>query len=99
MLLYHVSPGVNDASIEAEGIDPACSQGARERTWLVTAARLHWAIWHVTNRHASARDGITVYTCRVPRSWLRRFRRGVWTTDRVILRDMYCGERINDDNL
>jgi hypothetical protein len=71
-------------SVLAEGLDPARATGTQALVWLHTPSRTPWAITHTMQRHQVARSEIAVVEVHVPRSWLRRAWRGLWTCQRVI---------------
>src|SRR5436305_1135555 len=81
-VLYHTTPARRLAAILRAGIRPECARGARPEVWLHTPGRLDWARGHVAARHGSA--GVVSLRVSVPRAWLTRRRRGVWTTARAI---------------
>lgn len=58
------------------------SKGARAEAWLHTPGRLAWARDHVKRRHKS--EQVVSLRLNVPREWLRRRSKGVWTCDRTI---------------
>ena len=80
MRLYHATPKRNIESIQANGLDPNRSLGAKNEVWLHTASRREWAILHVSNKHECDVNDVSVITVDVPRSALRRRWRGIWTT-------------------
>jgi hypothetical protein len=44
---------------------------------LITASKSEWAVLHVVERHAGRVENIVILELGVPRSWLRRSRRGL----------------------
>lgn len=86
MRLYHTTPTVNLPSILRRGIDPRCAEGQMVAAWLHTAGKINWARCHVCRRHPDKAcvAGVTTLLVNVPRSWLTRRRRGLWTCDRGI---------------
>ena len=82
MRLYHTTPTTNLKGIYERGIDPAFTRCARREVWLHSHNRMAWAESHVKVRHQT--DAVTTIAVDVPRSWLTRRRRGLWTCDRVI---------------
>ena len=71
-------------SILAQGLDPACATGKQPLVWLHTPHRTEWAVTHTMQRHRVTRSEMVVLDVQVPRSWLRRAWRGLWTCPRVI---------------
>mgnify|MGYP001569397929 CR=1 FL=1 len=82
MTLYHTTPTVNVPSILQTGIDPRRSEGKIIAAWLHTPSRNTWAVQHTTKRHHTT--DVTTLTVNVPRTWLTRRQRGIWTCDHVI---------------
>jgi len=70
--------------ILAEGLDPASATGKQPLVWLHTPTRTPWAITHTIKRHRVAQSEVVILDVQVPRSWLRRAWRGLWTCSRVI---------------
>ena len=66
--------------------------------WLHTPGRTPWAVLHVVERHGVALADVILLDVQVPRSWLQRAERGLWTCDRVIaparLRVCESGEEV-----
>lgn len=79
MRLYHATPARNLDSIQAVGLDPNRSRGAKKEVWLHTASRREWAILHTTQRHNCEVSEVVIIEVEVPRSRLRRRWRGLWT--------------------
>src|SRR5262245_50685772 len=80
--LYHTCPARYLGSILTNGILPALARGARREVWLHSPARMAWAREHVAERHGCPK--VVSLRVSVPRDWLTRRRRGVWTCPRVI---------------
>jgi hypothetical protein len=80
----HATPRRNLRSILSTGLDPARSRCARLEVWLHKPSRTSWAIPHVASRHSVRVADVVVLTVRVPRSWLVRRQRGLWTVARVV---------------
>jgi hypothetical protein len=81
-VLYHTTPARTLAGILASGLLPGLSRGARPAVWLHARGRLGWALAHVARRHGA--DAVVSLRVRVPRAWLTRRRRGVWTCGRAV---------------
>jgi hypothetical protein len=79
--LRHATPRRNLPSILTAGIDPKYHKCARPEVWLHSACRTAWAILHAAQRHQVSTDDIAIITVRVPRQWLVRRRRCVWTVN------------------
>jgi hypothetical protein len=84
MLLRHATPARNLDSIRRRGLLTAMSRGALPLIWLHAPGASLWAVPHVSRRHGVPAEAVVVLTVNVPRSWLRRNRRGLWTCDRDI---------------
>jgi hypothetical protein len=70
--------------ILVEGLDPACATGKHPLVWLHTPSRTPWAILHLMKRHRVDVADMVLLDVQVPRRWLRRAWRGLWTCNRVI---------------
>ena len=82
MRLQHATPIGNLPSILAGGISPQLSECKRPLVWLVTPSRTRWAMRHIRRRHRHRH--VAVIEVNVPRQWLTRRRKGLWTCDRPI---------------
>lgn len=81
MTLYHITHRDNQASIDAVGLDPSRATHKEKAVWLVAKSNVMWALGHTAAKpgRGAIRD-LVVYTCDVPRSKLRRYKRGIWRT-------------------
>jgi hypothetical protein len=52
--------------------------------WLHAPARSVWAALHVVRRHGGGVENVVILEIDVPRSWLKRNRKGVWYTRRDV---------------
>ena len=77
MLLRHATPIHNLPSIQRLGLLTSKSQGRRKVVWLHTASKSEWATLHTVKRHGGRVENIVILEVDVPRSWLRRSRRGL----------------------
>ena len=84
MLLRHATPRRNLASIKRSGLLTAKSQGRMPAVWLHSPARSAWATLHVVKRHGGRVENTVILELDVPRSWLRRGRKGTWYTRRDV---------------
>lgn len=71
-------------SILAEGLDPDRATTTPLLLWLHTPERTPWAVLHVVRRHGVGLADVILLDVQVPRHWLQRAERGLWTCDRVI---------------
>ena len=85
-------------SILGAGLDPARALDAPPCVWLHTPGRTPWAVLHVVERHGVALADVILLDVQVPKQWLQRVERGLWTCDRVIaparLRVCESGEEV-----
>jgi hypothetical protein len=77
MLLRHATPIRNLASINRLGLLCSKSKGKLKAVWFHSPARTSWAVLHVVKRHGGRVQDVVVIEADVPRSWLRRHRKGV----------------------
>ena len=84
MLLRHATPRRNLPSIKRAGLLTAKSQGRMPAVWLHSPARSAWATLHVVKRHGGRVENTVILELDVPRSWLRRSRKGIWFTRRDV---------------
>ena len=84
MLLQHATPRKNLRSIFRFGLLPGLAKGKLRAVWLHTSAKSGWAVRHVSQRHHVDDEEVVILVVRVPRSMLRRNRRGVWFCPHII---------------
>jgi hypothetical protein len=84
MLLRHATPARNLNSILRLGLLCSHSQGKLPVVWACSPARSWWAVLHVVMRHGGRVESTVVLELDVPRSWLRRNRKGLWYCPRDI---------------
>ena len=84
MLLRHATPARNLAGILRCGILTAKSRGKMLAVWLCSPAKASWAVLHTIKRHKGKVETTVILEVDVPRSWLRRSRKGL----RYSLRDI-----------
>jgi hypothetical protein len=84
MLLRHATPARNLNSILRLGLLCSYSQGKLPVVWACSVAKTWWAILHVVKRHGGRVESTVVLEMDVPRSWLRRNRKGLWYCPRDI---------------
>jgi hypothetical protein len=84
MLLRHATPARNLNSILRLGLLCSYSQGKLPVVWACSPARSSWAVLHVIKRHCGRVESTVVLDIDVPRSWLRRGRKGLWYCPRDI---------------
>ncbi|MBI1913604.1 MAG: hypothetical protein HYS12_02445 [Planctomycetes bacterium] len=87
MLLRHATPLRNLPNIQRHGLLCAKSQGRLKAVWLATKEKSSWAAMHVAWRHGARIEAVITLEVDVPRSWLRRSRKGLWYCTRDIPAD------------
>ena len=84
MRLLHATPARNLNSILRLGLLCSYSRGKLPAVWACSPARSSWAVLHVIRRHGGRVESTVVLEIDVPRSWLRRSRKGLWYSTRDI---------------
>lgn len=84
VLLLHVTPERNRASILAHGIRPQLARGRRKVVWLAKPARLKWALAHVEAHQRVSQLDLAVCVVDLHRYRVVRRRYGIYTCDTVI---------------
>jgi hypothetical protein len=84
MLLRHATPARNLNNILRAGLLTSKSQGRLPAVWLCSVARASWAVLHTIRRHAGRVETTVVLEVDVPRSWLRKSKKGLWYCPRDI---------------
>ena len=84
MKLRHATPFRNLPSIQRHGLLCSKSQGRLKAVWLATEGKSSWAAMHVAWRHGARIEAVITLEVDVPRSWLRRSRKGLWYCTRDI---------------
>jgi hypothetical protein len=78
VLLRHATLAKNLPGILRAGLLCSHSQGKLPAVWACSPARSWWAVLHVVKRHGGRVESTVVLEMDVPRSWLRRSRKGLW---------------------
>jgi hypothetical protein len=84
MLLRHATLGKNRPSIDRLGLLTSKSKGKLAVVWLHSPAKSAWAAVHTVRRHGGRVEQVVVLEVSVPRSWLRRSKRGLWYCPRDV---------------
>ena len=84
MLLRHATPARNLNSILRGGLLCSHSKGKLPVVWACSPARSWWAVLHVIKRHGGRVESTVVLELDLPRSWLRRNRKGLWYCPRDV---------------
>lgn len=87
MKLRHATPARNLPSILRQGLLCSKSQGRLKAVWMHATSKTEWATLHVVQRHGGRVEEVVVLELNVPRSWLRRSRKGLWFSMRDIPAD------------
>jgi hypothetical protein len=82
--LQHATPRRNRPSIDELGLLTSRSRGKLKVVWLHSPGNTLWAVEHVAARHRVGEEAVVVLRVSVPRSALRRHRRGLWYSVRDI---------------
>src|SRR5207247_1533195 len=77
MLLRHTTLIRNLSNIHRHGLLCSKSQGRLQVVWLHAPVKSWWAGWHVVGRHGGRIEAVVTLEVDVPRSWLRRSRKGL----------------------
>jgi hypothetical protein len=79
LILFHVSPRRNKASIDKYGLLPEKATGKEKAIWLCSRSKIVWALAHLALKpHKAPINGLVVYKVEVQRGQVRRFSRGVY---------------------
>ena len=84
MLPRHATPHRNLPSIQRHELLCSKSQGRLKAVWLATKEKSSWAAMHVAWRHGARIEAVITLEVEVPRSWLRRSRKGLWYCTRDV---------------
>jgi hypothetical protein len=84
VLLYHTTPLRNVRSISKIGLDLRYCKTAKRVIWLATAQRTLTIGSHVATRHDCYIDRLCVIPVCVPRRWIKKHGKGLWTCDQDI---------------
>ena len=84
MLLRHATLIRNLPGIERRGLLCSKSKGKRPVVWLHSPAKSFWATLHTLRRHGGRAEAVIILLVDVPRSWLRKNRKGLWYSVRDI---------------
>jgi hypothetical protein len=84
MLLRHATLIRNLPGIERRGLLCRKSKGRLQVVWLHTPAKSFWAALHTIKRHGGRAEAVVILLVDVPRSWLRKGRKGLWYSVRDV---------------
>jgi hypothetical protein len=84
MQIRHATPARNLNSILRQGLLCSHSKGKLAVVWACSLAKTWWSVIHVVKRHGGRVESAVVLELDVPRSWLRRSRKGLWYCPRDI---------------
>lgn len=82
MKLRHATTTARAAQIREQGLLVACADASAKikGCWFHTASASPWAVLHTIRKHRAELADVVVLEVEVPRSWLRRFRTGLWVS-------------------
>ena len=85
-LLYHATTRSNLESIREHGllVSKADSKAKIKGCWLHTRSMSPWGCLHTIRKHKARLEDVVILEVSVPRSWLTRFRTGLWYSKRDI---------------
>jgi hypothetical protein len=84
MNLRHATPARNLPGIIKAGLLTSKSQGKLPVVWVCCRAKNAWAALHTIKRHGGRAESVVILELDVPRRWLRRSKRGLWSCPRDI---------------
>jgi hypothetical protein len=84
MRLRHATLVKNLPGILRAGLLCSKSRGKRPVVWLGCPAKTLWAAAHVVRRHGGRIEQVVILEIDVPRSWLRRSKKGLWYCPRDV---------------
>lgn len=106
MLLFHSTPGHNSYSIFTQGIKIDMARNTPHKIYLHTWRKRKWARLHLAVRYHCDPRQITSFAVDVPRLWLKKHSRGLWTcecsifSNRMIGQTFYVSpEELNDSTM
>lgn len=83
-IIYHCTDVRSLEGILQDGLLTSKSIGVRKAVWGVSESKVWWAIKHVMDKRKIGVRRVVVLTLDVPRSWMRRHKRGMWYVSRDI---------------
>ena len=86
MRLYHATKRSNLDSIREHGllVSKADKAAKIKGCWLHTRSMSPWGCLHTIRKHKARLEAVVIVEVTVPRSWLTRFRTGLWYTKKDI---------------
>ena len=84
MRLFHITPRDNLVSIRQEGIALSYCRTVIQGIWLCSAVRSTMLQSHVAVRHLCPCERLVTIPVYVPRSWLKRWAKGIWVCKRDV---------------
>ena len=86
MKLYHATKRANLESIQSHGllVSKADARAKIKGCWLHTRSMSPWGVVHTIRKHKADLADVIIIEINVPRSWLTRFRTGLWYAKRDI---------------
>ena len=84
MVVRHTTLRSNLESIQQHGLDPELAVGKIKGSWCHTPSKTPWAILHTMKRHGGNPEDVVTIELDIPRGWLRRRNKCLWTIDRRV---------------
>ncbi len=84
MLIRHATFNVNLPSINSRGLLTSKATGRLKAVWFHASSKTPRACLHIVQRHGGIVQDVAVLEVEIPRSWLKRNRRGLWYCKRDI---------------
>jgi hypothetical protein len=84
MLLRHATLRRSIPGIQRSGLLCGKSLGLKKVIWLHALGKSAWALLHTVRRHGGRIEDVVILELDVPRSWLRKSKRGLWYSVRDI---------------
>jgi hypothetical protein len=98
MKLRHATTKSRAKRIEREGfkVAKADPNAKIKGCWFCSPSNSAWGVLHTIRKHGARLEDVVVIEVEIPRSQLRRFRRGLWYTGVDVpvgaIREIYQGE-------
>jgi len=72
IILYHVTPMVNQHSIDQEGISPHFARNKMNACWFVSRKQIQWGILHTSLRHNLPVSELMICACMIPARYIKK---------------------------
>lgn len=78
MIAYHTTLKQRLPSILRDGLQGRFARGKLRAVWVATSRRDGWCLKHMVVNHGADLEDVVRLKVDVPRSWCRRWGKGVW---------------------